>query len=845
MKSLIIAEKPSVAADLARVLGKIKKTGDHYEDDQWVIASAVGHLVELYMPEDIDPKLRMWRLAALPILPDGFQLKPIEKTKSKFAELKKLMARKDIGRVINACDAGREGELIFAYIYQLAGKKLPVERLWMSSMTPQAILDAFSSLRPGESLKPLEHAARSRSESDWLVGINGTRAVTLRLYGMRARQVATVGRVQTPTLALVVQRELEIRNFKPQDYWRIVGRFGIESGKYEGVYQRSSFSKDPQNAHDRADRIWTKSEADRVFEEVKNAASASITETLKRTRQIAPRLYDLTTLQREANNRFGFPSGMTLKIAQSLYESHKVLTYPRTDSRALPQDYPETCAATLASLVEPYDGFASHILKKGLINPKDRRVFDNRQVSDHFAIIPTTQKPKNLKPEEQKIYDMVTRRFLAVFYPAAEFDVTTRITTVAGHAFKTEGKVLVDPGWMAVYDREQAKEATIPPLRAADKDGSAWKGSVEDISLEAEVTKPPARYTEATLLSAMEGAGKLVEDEDLADAMKEKGLGTPATRAATIDHLIRENYMVREGRDLSPTAKAEELMRFLTALGVEELTSPALTGEWEYRLRQVEQGKLSREQFMEGILNLTRKIVDSARGYEEKAESLKESSIVSPSDGQPMLESMRAYKSRDGLVTLYKTIGNRQFSEAELSDLVQKGEIGPLDGFRSKVGKPYSATIKLDADFKPKFVFANGNGNGNGSDSDEANGNGSPVDLTSCPVVGTSPVDGTPVYETPQAFICETQHKGGKGFRLGRTMLGKTLPREQVAKLLKDGATEVIQGFRSKKTGRLFSASLHVDKSGKISFQFPPREKKAGSTSAKGKKAATSAGGDK
>ncbi|MCG8526116.1 MAG: DNA topoisomerase III [Opitutales bacterium] len=825
MKKLIIAEKPSVAADLARALGKVKKTGDYFENEEWVISSAIGHLVELYMPEDFDKKFKSWRMESLPIMPEKFQLKPIAKTKARFNELKKLLGRKDIECVINACDAGREGELIFSYIYELAKKKVPTKRLWMTSMTPDAIKKAFDELKDSEVMVPLQAAAKSRSESDWLIGINGTRAVTIKLFGFRGGKVATVGRVQTPTLALVVQREIEIRDFKPTAFWRITGEFEVANGDYEGVYQKEDFKKNGDNSHDKIDRIWDEEQAKAILAEIKTSDKATVTESSKRTRQSSPRLYDLTTLQREANGRFGFPAGMTLKIAQALYEKHKVLTYPRTDSRALPQDYATVCQQAIENLPETYANSRSYILGNDRINPKDKRVFNNSQISDHFAIIPTNKKPGKLKDEEFKIYDMVVRRFLSVFYPPAEYDVTTRLSEVAGHKFKTEGKVLVHRGWLEAYGRENGKEKTLPALSDTDRSGgSEYEAKVLEVELLEEATKPPPRYTEATLLSAMEGAGKLVTDEDLADAMKEKGLGTPATRASIIDHLIHEAYMLREHKELAPTAKAEELMIFLNRLGVEELTSPALTGEWEFKLRQVEQGKISRDSFMQDIAQLTEKIVENTRKFEEKPEDLKDTKIPSPVDGSLLKEGMRTYQSVDGEFKIYKTIGNRKFTETEITQLLADRKIGPLDGFRSKAGKPYSAMLTLDENHRVKFVFE---GNNNGE-----NGNGStPIeDLKQFPVIGKSPIDEAPVYETPNAYICESYHQDGKGFRLSRSLLGKTIPKEQVTKLLEKGETDLIENFRSNRTKKLFSASLLVDKKGKISFKFPPRPAKGRKT---------------
>src|SRR5471030_1402350 len=428
MKSLIIAEKPSVAADLARALGKVPKKGDHFENDDYVISSAVGHIVELQMPEDIDKKkYGFWRLDALLIIPEKFQLKPVESSKYRYDQLKKLLARKDIELVINACDAGREGELIFTYIYQLTKSKLPVKRAWMQTMTQEGIREAFKNLRDGEKMQGLSDAARCRSESDWLIGINGTRALTKRMFGSRAGNVASVGRVQTPTLAIVYARELEIRNFKPRDYWRVTAIFAIAQGNYEGVYQRPNFKRAEGDEHYRIDRVWEKALADAVVAACQGQPVASVTEEKKGSTQAAPRLYDLTTLQREANNRFGLPARRTLQIAQALYERHKMITYPRTDSRALPEDYIPTCRETLQNLPGELGTHAHKVLAEGWVRP-NKKIFNNEQISDHFAIIPTAHEAKNLDDMEAKVFDMIARRFIAAFYPAAEFDVTTRIS---------------------------------------------------------------------------------------------------------------------------------------------------------------------------------------------------------------------------------------------------------------------------------------------------------------------------------------------------------------------------------------------------------------------------------
>ena len=833
MKSLIIAEKPSVAADLARALGKVPKKGDHYEDDEHVISSAVGHLVELQMPEDIDKKkYGFWRLEMLPIIPEKFQLKPIEDSKDRYDQLRRLLARKDIGLVINACDAGREGELIFAYLYQLTKCKLPVKRAWMQTMTSGGIREAFKNLRDGSQMAGLADAARCRSESDWLIGINGTRALTKRMFGSRAGNVASVGRVQTPTLAIVFARELEIRNFKPRLYWRVTAAFEVSNGVYEGVYQRPEFKKAEGDEHDRIDRIWDRPLAESVLAACQGHPLADVTEEKKGSTQASPRLYDLTTLQREANNRFGLPARRTLQIAQALYERHKMITYPRTDSRALPEDYIPTVREALGNLQGDLSGHAAKVLEEGWLRP-NKRIFNNAQISDHFAIIPTITEPKHLDDMEAKIFDMIARRFVAVFYPSAEFDITTRLSVVSGHAFKTEGKVLTFPGWLAVYgkttiDEDSADSKALPALAAQDfandaQAGGAARAKTIDAILHDETTKPPPRYTEATLLSAMEGAGKLVDDEELAEAMKERGLGTPATRADTIDGLINQRYMDRAQRELIPTAKAEQLLQFLTAVKAEALTSPAMTGEWEFKLRQIEHGKFTRPEFMSEVADQTRGIIERVKAFEEDDTAARMTDILAPTDGKPMRETLRGYKSQDGELMIYKVIGGRRMEESEVRDLLAKGQIGPLDGFRSaKSGKAYSAILRYNAEEKKaEFVF-DGQRDANGAVK---------IDFTGLLPVAPAPErfgPGAQIYETPQSYVVRRIENGEDKIlaRCSRRILSRDIPREQFVKMLEVGKTDLLDKFWSQRTRRPFNAHLALKPDGTTAFEFAPRPPK-------------------
>jgi len=817
MKSLIIAEKPSVAQDLSRALdGKFEKKDDYFENNDYVITSAVGHIVELYMPEDYDKKDAFWRLASLPIIPSKFKLKPIEKTESKFKAVKKLINRKDIDILINACDAGREGELIFNYVYKLTKCKKPVKRLWMLSMTPAGIREAFDNLRDGEEMSHLAEAATSRSEADWLIGINCTRGVTKRLYGSRAGNVAGVGRVQTPTLGMVVQREREIEQFKPREYWRIVANFSIANGGYEGVYQKPEFRKS-EDEHDRVDRLWDEDAANRVIESLKRNETASISEKTKKSRLSAPRLYDLTTLQREANNRYGFSARRTLQLAQALYERHKMITYPRTDSKALPEDYPETCRKTLNNLDDDLAATAKKVVSNNWISAKDKRVFNNKQVSDHFAIIPTAEKPKKLKDDEAKIFDMIARRFIAIFYPSAEYNVTTRLSEVEDQVFKTEGKVLVSLGWLEVYGKstEGVGEKTLPAI--TDGDGSPSKARIADFESVHEQTKPPPRYTEATLLSAMEGAGKLVEDGELADAMKENGLGTPATRSAIIERLIAERYMERDHRNLAPTPKAEVLLDFLSAVKAEALTEPALTGEWEYKLHKIENGELDSETFIDEIVYMTKEVVENIKSYEETEDDLEPTDLVSPYTNEPLYESLRAYRTKDNSFAVYKVVGNRKMSKEEIRELLEKKRIGPLDDFRSKRGKHYSAYLFLDDESKRvKFDFGNG---------DSENGE---IDFSKLSPLAKCPRTGGDLFETANFYIVRAMDGDEEKtpIKVSRKILDREIPKEQIIKLLETGKTDLLDKFWSKRTKRPFDAYLVLNDNGQTKFEFPPRAAK-------------------
>jgi DNA topoisomerase-3 len=851
-KTLVIAEKPSVAQDIVRALtpvaGQFAKHDDYFEADTFIVTSAVGHLVEIQAPEEFDVKRGKWSFAHLPVIPPYFELKPVDKTKTRLNAVVKLAKRKDVTALINACDAGREGELIFRLIEQYAGGAKgglgkPVKRLWLQSMTPQAIRDGFKNLRSDQQMQGLASAARSRSEADWLVGINGTRAMTAFNSRDGGFFLTTVGRVQTPTLSLVVEREEKIRKFIVRDYWEVHGTFDAQAGQYLGKWYDTQWKKgeDPEA---RADRLWNKAEAEAIAAAVQGKP-ATVTEESKPTTQASPLLFDLTSLQREANGKFGFSAKTTLALAQSLYERHKALTYPRTDSRALPEDYLPVARQTFDMLagsgMRHLAPFAQQAINDNYIRPS-KRIFDNSKVSDHFAIIPTLQAPSGLSEAEQKLYDLVVRRFMAVFFPSAEYQVTTRISKVEQHSFKTEGKVLVKPGWLAIYGKEAANE--VEDAKEGDKGQPlvAVKPGEQPRTDHADVkglkTKPPARYSEATLLGAMESAGKQIDDDELREAMQEKGLGTPATRAAIIEGLITEKYMLREGRELIPTAKAFQLMTLLRGLQVEELCRADLTGEWEYKLSQMEKGQLSREAFMQQIQAMTEKLVKKAKEYDRDTipGDYATLSTPCPNCGGVVKENYRRYActGADGHgagcgFSFTKSPAGRTFETAEAEQLLRERRIGPLEGFRSKAGWPFTAEVAIVRDeeagnYKLEFDF------GDDKDSEDT---GEIVDFAHQQSLGPCPKCGSPVFEHGANYVCSKavptlqQPTPSCDFKSGQIILQQPIEREQMGKLLQTGKTDLLEKFVSNRTRRNFKAFLVWDgAAGKVNFEFEQREGK-------------------
>jgi DNA topoisomerase-3 len=707
-KTLVIAEKPSVGRDFARVLpGPFQKGEGWLEGPDHVITWAVGHLVQLAEPEEYDPRFKKWRMADLPIVPERFKLVVRdERSKKQMTVVKRQLGRDDVDQVVNACDAGREGELIFAYLYEKAAAKLPVQRLWLNSMTKNAIVEAFGELRDGAEMAKLEEAARSRSEADWIVGMNATRAATIRLRSSFDGAVS-LGRVQTPTLALVARREEEIRAFVPEPYWLVDAVFAADGDRvYEGRYHDGS-----------QPRLKAAEEAEAIVAAVRGQTGEITKVETSRRKERAPLLYDLTSLQREANTRFGFSARRTLAAAQRLYEEHTALTYPRTNSRFLPSDLRGDIKPTAELVGRNPDYAAGAKYVTGLDVLPLGRVVDDKKVTDHHAIIPTRSEHRleKMNDDDKKVYDLVARRFLAVFHPDAEFENTRVETTVADHVFRTRGKVLLVPGWRGVYgetaegegrparegeEDDAGREQRLPKLEQGER---AEVRSVEALEKE---TQPPRRYSDASLLGAMETAGKLVDDEELREAMKDSGIGTPATRAAIIERLITVGYLERDARALVCTEKGLNVIRLLDE---HPLTSPSLTGEWEHRLALIEAGGDTRPKFMGDIAEFTQNTVAELDTKLKDVRIPRAKLGPCPVCGREITENRKGYScwSRDdpgcGFV-IWKSKAGKSLPVSVARELITTGRTAkPVTGFRSRAGRSFRARLALQQNEEGKW----------------------------------------------------------------------------------------------------------------------------------------------
>lgn len=724
---LIVAEKPSVARDIASALGSHRKGRGSLAGDGWTVTWALGHLAELAPPDAYGEEYKRWRLESLPILPESFKVRVNSRTREQFNVVKGLLNDPAVREVVNACDAGREGELIFAYLYGLSRCRKPVLRLWISSLTREAITSGLRDLRPGEAMRPLEDAARSRSEADWIVGMNATRAYSVKFS--RPGNVLSVGRVQTPTLKLLVDREREIESFRPEPFWTVHARFRREGESYDGVW----FRREKDRTRSRLD---AREKAEALVRKVEGGTGVVRKAEKKTATERPPLLHDLTELQRNANARYGFTAERTLKVAQALYEEKKLLTYPRTSSRYLSGDTVPSfrrrieAAGSLPSLAP----FAERLAALEKL-PVTKRIVDDSKVTDHHAIVPTGKKATmSLSSDEERVFDLVARRFLAAFMPEARFRNTSVVTEVRGETFLSRGRVVLQAGWRELYpDGPGGRKEKEPPVLPPVEVGQEWP--VVKVALKEGETKPPPRYSESALLGAMETAGKAVEDEELRQAMKDSGLGTPATRAATIERLIKVGYLSREKKVLLPTEKGRAL---IDLLGESPLASPELTARWEERLARMERGEDRRKDFMNGINRFVRSLVEEVRaadgerlaapsrpqrrpgaGRGGRRGSGGASSVPAasgeplgtcPKCGAPVVETKKAYgcsawRERGCKFAIWKTTAGKRVTEAQARRLLTEGRTAEMKGFKSKAGKPFSAALVLDEEHRVRLDF--------------------------------------------------------------------------------------------------------------------------------------------
>jgi len=794
---LIIAEKPSVARDLARVLGLRGKHEGWIGDESTRVTWCVGHLAELAEPNAYDPAWKRWSFELLPMLPEAFQLQPRKEARDQWRVVRDQLRERGLAEVVNACDAGREGELIFAHVYELAGCKAPVKRLWISSMTDRAIREGFARLREGAAMRSLEDAARCRAEADWLVGLNATRAMTLRLQTSPGGALRSLGRVQTPTLAMLVDREAEIEAFVPQDFWQVKATFarGVPEG---ATWEALWTGPDPEGKP--FDRFFTQALAEAVLERVQGRDGVVTGVQRKESREPPPLLYDLTALQREANQRFGLTAERTLELCQALYERHKLLTYPRTDSRHLSEaEVPELPSVLLGLNFGPYARAAALALQRDP-HTLGLRFVDDSEVSDHHAIIPTGADPRQptLTLDEKRIFDLVARRLLGAFHPDARFALATVEVHIGDDAFLAKGRTCVEPGWQAVDPpHSQRKEVLLPPVEEGEV---AVQRAME---LHQGQTRPPKRHNDASLLAAMERAGEGLEDAELKRAMKRNGLGTPATRAAILETLVQRGYVQRQERQLVPTPVGRALV---AALPVPELRSPALTGAWEARLVAMAEGQESRPRFMQDVRTFAARAVAQIQGAAIAAEQQRVLAVQEasgepigrcPRCGNPVRETRGGWRCGGCSVFIPARVAGREVSPRMARRLLAGGVTEVVKGFRSKAGKDFAAALKLDDEGAVKLHFPE------------------PEPLGPCPACGQ------PVRPRGKVYTCDTGRECA--FVVFAEMSGRAIPPEAVTRLLGQGRSEPLEGFTDRQ-GRAFSGTLIWSGQRVEIRSFDPRE---------------------
>ncbi len=845
-KRLVITEKPSVARDICEALGGFEDHVEYQENDDYVVTWAVGHLLELAAPEDYDKALKSWTLQTLPIIPETFQIRPREGQKKRLDLIEKLGERKDVSSLIDACDAGREGEIIFRRITEFTGlDKRPHERLWLQSMTKEAIREAFLKLAPGARYDNLGAAAWLRGVGDWLIGMNATRALTRRLKGRNEKEAWSAGRVQTPTLNLLVAREREILAHDPRTYWEITASFGLGEALWEGRYHDATIVNEDDNRDIKASRIFDRARAEAVLAAAHAQPFGVASERRRKSKQNPPMLFDLTSLQREANKRFRLSAKRTLNAAQRLYEQHKVLTYPRTDSRHLPSDYAETVHNILEALTADvaYRDLANTVLTNGEQNLD--KILDGTKVSDHFAIVPTgAEPPADLSGDDARVYELVVRQFLAALMGPATWAVVEREVKVdvpSGEPaiFRTNAKALEVPGFLAALGQEEGSGTELPALVADKDEVDGVAVSVAEIQDEQKDTRPPPRLNESQMLRLMETAGERVEDEEHSAAMRGRGLGTPATRADIIERLLQTGYARRVDDKIGATPKGMRLMDILERAEVPVLASPQLTGQWEHTLQQVEDGEVKRDAALAGLTEFTRGVTDALKGFDFDTLYAKEANLGRcPSCGQgDVVESAWGYRctrnTRDEegdapcKFILWKDRGGRFVDRKLAGRLVRDRNATGVVGFADRFGRALEGSIFLEPEddtqggkWTMRIVYGD-------SAAADADGGGGGAEVRGdvvfpCPC-GDASCAG--VVETSHRFICQR-------FLDGAAKSGPVLPKivcqrpieleEAAAFFAEDAKTPFIEGFTSKR-GKPFTGMLVRKATGKHGFEFPPR----------------------
>ncbi|MEC8416030.1 MAG: DNA topoisomerase, partial [Candidatus Thermoplasmatota archaeon] len=786
MSIVIIAEKPSVAEDLANVLGVGKKTETHWHSDDIIITWAIGHLLELKYMDDYDVAFKNWRgtVDRLPFIPDNFQYKPKSgRGKKQLSAILKLVKDKSVSEIVNACDAAREGELIFRTIVQHAKTKTPTSRMWMQSMTYDAMLQAFENRQSGDDYQALSDAAYSRSQADWIIGMNGSRIAT-RLPQNRDRSANSLGRVQTATLAMVVDHELEVLSHVPVPYWQLNATFRAGDATWTARWERTGHKDDPERPEYKAHRIMDAAEKDSI-ETILSSDEAFQTEEQQRTRKEQPPLnFDLTTLQKRANSLWSWSAKRTLGVAQDLYDKFKLTTYPRTDSKHLPEDMHETVAKTLDQIGAQGD-YSEHVKRlqaDGLSNAK--RNFNNAKVSDHYAIVPTGQTPpNNFGGDHAKLYDLITRNFLASWHPVAEWTVTKRITTKSGHQFLKEVEALATWGWRAVVPKKDKV-----PEGWGQLPSNPCDATLDSHEFSEEMSKPKNRLKEASLLQLMEHAGKHIDDDELADAMKEKGLGTPATRADTIEKLLNRNY-IRRSRNgtISAAPHGIRMIDVLRRIPVEWITSPELTGDMEASLLAVQRGEETMEAYMEKIIQQTKTMVDRIRDHDRNTLYLEEPSLGScPSCGGEVKENTLAYqcehnegRDKGCSFVFWKDTSGRWFDRITAARLIENGSLENLHGFYSQAGEGYDTSVELT---KTGKVVSKGSGSGEATADDEV--------LCPCPVC-----DQGSIRITTTAYLCDNPDCTFRGMQ--NIMCKRPITPEEAKPIFTDGKSTLLEDFTS------------------------------------------------